>query len=196
MKKNLLIVAMLVAVMSIAGCGKTDKSDAVQATQTPQADASGAYGSGADYAGNEDYSQNVDMDVLDGETAKSETKKSDYSGEVNNNGITIEDAKLIEYEDEDVVVVSFEFTNKTDFDQSFSGVFKVVAEQDGEVLPPATVIGVDGVELLTLSQNIEPGKTISVQKSFKIGDKSTPINVIVQSHDVNDESQVTKTFEF
>ncbi len=87
------------------------------------------------------------MAAVEGTEAKSDTKADSYSGEVSNNDISIEEAKLINYDDSDVVVVSFEFTNKTDSDQSFSGVYDIVAEQNGSSLAPATVIGVDG-ELL------------------------------------------------
>lgn len=193
MKKSLIIIASLVAVMSLGGCGNKVNDTKTTPEQTAQADASGAYESKAD---NGDYSENVDMSKVDGKEAKSDTEKSSYSGEVNNNAVTINSAKLIEYDGEDVAVISFEFTNKTDFDQSFSGVFKVTAEQDGAVLPPATVIGVDGIELLTLSQNIAPGEKIQVQKAYKIDSKSLPLNVIVQSVGTDDDSQVTKTFEF
>ena len=61
------------------------------------------------------------MAAVEGTEAKSDTKADSYSGEVSNNDISIEEAKLINYDDSDVVVVSFEFTNKTDSDQSFSG---------------------------------------------------------------------------
>ena len=94
------------------------------------------------------------------------------------------------------IVVSFEFTNKTDSDQSFSGVYDVVAEQNGSSLAPATVIGVDGVELLTLSQNIAPGETITVQKAYKLDSKSSPLEITVQPFSSDDESFVTKTFNF
>ena len=128
--------------------------------------------------------------------AKSDTKEDSYSGEVSNNDISIEEAKLINYDDSDVVVVSFEFTNKTDSDQSFSGVYDVVAEQNGSSLAPATVIGVDGVELLTLSQNIAPSETITVQKAYKLDSKSSPLEITVQPFSSDDESFVTKTFNF
>ena len=131
-----------------------------------------------------------------GAEATSDTKADSYSGEVSNNDISIEEAKLINYDDSDVVVVSFEFTNKTDSDQSFSGVYDVVAEQNGSSLAPATVIGVDGVELLTLSQNIAPGETITVQKAYKLDSKSSPLEITVQPFSSDDESFVTKTFNF
>ena len=154
--------------MSVAGCGKKTENTNTTPQQTAQADASGAYenGSATETLDGQDYSKNVDMAAVEGTEAKSDTKadRKIYSGEVSNNDISIEEAKLINYDDSDVVVVSFEFTNKTDSDQSFSGVYDVIAEQNGSSLAPATVIGVDGVELLTLSQNIAPGETITVQK--------------------------------
>lgn len=132
------------------------------------------------------------MAAVEGTEAKSDTKADSYSGEVSNNDISIEDAKLINYDDSDVVVVSFEFTNKTDSDQSFSGVYDVIAEQNGSSLAPATVIGVDGVELLTLSQNIAPGETITVQKAYKLDSKSSPLEITVQPFSSDDDHSLQR----
>ena len=170
MKKSLIVIAALILAMSVAGCGKKTENTNTTPQQTAQA--------------------------VEGTEAKSDTKADSYSGEVSNNDISIEEAKLINYDDSDVVVVSFEFTNKTDSDQSFSGVYDVIAEQNGSSLAPATVIGVDGVELLTLSQNIAPGETITVQKAYKLDSKSSPLEITVQPFSSDDESFVTKTFNF
>ena len=198
MKKSLIVIAALILAMSVAGCGKKAEKTNTTPQQTAQSDASGAYenGSATETLDGQDYSKNVDMAAVEGTEAKSDTKEDSYSGEVSNNDISIEEAKLINYDDSDVVVVSFEFTNKTDSDQSFSGVYDVVAEQNGSSLAPATVIGVDGVELLTLSQNIAPGETITVQKAYKLDSKSSPLEITVQPFSSDDESFVTKTFNF
>ena len=196
MKKSLIVIAALILAMSVAGCGKKTENTNTTPQQTAQADASGENGSATETLDGQDYSKNVDMAAVEGTEAKSDTKADSYSGEVSNNDISIEEAKLINYDDSDVVVVSFEFTNKTDSDQSFSGVYDVVAEQNGSSLAPATVIGVDGVELLTLSQNIAPGETITVQKAYKLDSKSSPLEITVQPFSSDDESFVTKTFNF
>ena len=198
MKKSLIVIAALILAMSVAGCGKKTENTNTTPQQTAQADASGAYenGSATETLDGQDYSKNVDMAAVEGTEAKSDTKADSYSGEVSNNDISIEEAKLINYDDSDVVVVSFEFTNKTDSDQSFSGVYDVIAEQNGSSLAPATVIGVDGVELLTLSQNIAPGETITVQNAYKLDSKSSPLEITVQPFSSDDESFVTKTFNF
>ena len=198
MKKSLSVIAAIILAMSVAGCGKKAENTNTTPQQTAQADASGAYenGSATETLDGQDYSKNVDMATVEGTEAKSDTKADSYSGEVSNNDISIEEAKLINYDDSDVVVVSFEFTNKTDSDQSFSGVYDVIAEQNGSSLAPATVIGVDGVELLTLSQNIAPGETITVQKAYKLDSKSSPLEITVQPFSSDDESFVTKTFNF
>ena len=126
MKKSLIVIAALILAMSVAGCGKKAENTNTTPQQTAQSDASGAYenGSATETLDGQDYSKNVDMAAVEGTEAKSDTKADSYSGEVSNNDISIEEAKLINYDDSDVVVVSFEFTNKTDSDQSFSGVFK------------------------------------------------------------------------
>ena len=166
MKKGLIVIAALILAMSVAGCGKRQKIQ-IQHLSRLRRQMRRVHTKTA-----------VQQKLLTVRTIQrmsiwrqlkvqrqNQIQKADsYSGEVSNNDISIEEAKLINYDDSDVVVVSFEFTNKTDSDQSFSGVYDIVAEQNGSSLAPATVIGVDGVELLTLSQNIAPGETITVQK--------------------------------
>ena len=108
--------------------------------------------------------------------------------------------RIKDSEDNKFVVICIgdidDFKKINDSDQSFSGVYDVIAEQNGSSLAPATVIGVDGVELLTLSQNIAPGETITVQKAYKLDSKSSPLEITVQPFSSDDESFVTKTFNF
>ena len=60
----------------------------------------------------QDYSKNVDMAAVEGTEAKSDTKADSYSGEVSNNDISIEEAKLINYDDSDVVLCHLNLQTK------------------------------------------------------------------------------------
>lgn len=200
MKKKLIIITTaLILAMSMAGCGqKTENTNTT--TKSEQTDASGGYENSADTSSdseNQDYSAAVDMDKIDGQVATSSTEESEYSGEVSGSEVSIDDAKLIEFDGDDVAVISFTFTNKTDSDQSFTGLYDIIISQNDEILPPATVTGVDGIELLSLSQNIAPGETIKVQKTCKVRDTSSPVTVSIQPFAPTEDSEmVEKTFEF
>ena len=95
-EKSLIVIALILA-MSVAGCGKKAENTNTTPQQTAQADASGAYenGSATETLDGQDYSKNVDMAAVEGTEAKSDTKADSYSGEVSNNDISIEEAKLI-----------------------------------------------------------------------------------------------------
>ena len=79
----------------------------------------------------------------------------------------------------------------------FTGKLNVEVYQNDGKLPPAVVSGVEGVELLSMSENVEPGDTITVQKAFKLRDKS-PMTVEVREFvmDENSSDGLVKVFNF
>lgn len=205
MKKSLIMITTaLILAMSVAGCGqKADNNTDKKTTPTQQTDASGAYentgesNKTVDNPEDQNYSEAVDMKKVEGQEAISDTKESEYRGTVGDSKVTIEDAKIIEYDGEDVIVVSFEFTNKSSSDQSFTGMFDVAAIQNDEQLPPATVVGVEGIEMLSVAENISSGKTITVQKAYKLRDKTAPVTIdLVEFGAEEDTGSVNKTFSF
>lgn len=199
MKKTFIIItAALILALSAAGCGqKTNNTAAPQSTQA--ADASGAYENNTAEQNSEDvvYSEKVDMDKIEGEAAESDSDKNEYQGELGNVEVTIEDAKLIKYEDEDVAVVSFKYKNNSNQEMPFTSTLDVAAYQNDSKLPPAVVSGVEGVELLSMTENVKKGDTITVQKAFKLRDKS-PMTVEVREFviDENSSDGLVKVFNF
>ncbi|MCC8160501.1 MAG: DUF5067 domain-containing protein [Oscillospiraceae bacterium] len=198
MKKRLLITAAaLMLILSAAGCGQTNDADtAAQDNQnTEQTDVSDAYTTERVYSEDQEYSEYVDMDAVVGEEATSESSKDEYEGTLGNAEITISDAKLIQYEDEDVAVVSFKYKNTGDEDMPFTGALKVEALQNNASLPAATVVGVEGVEMLSMVENVSKGDTITVQKAYKLRDRSQ-LTVQVTEFNPTDDSMLVKTFDF
>lgn len=199
MKKTFIIItAALILALSAAGCGqKTNNTAVPQSTQA--ADASGAYENNTAEQNSEDvvYSEKVDMDKIEGEAAESDSDKNEYQGELGNVEVTIEDAKLIKYEDEDVAVVSFKYKNNSNQEMPFTSTLDVAAYQNDSKLPPAVVNGVEGVELLSMAENVKKGDTITVQKAFKLRDKS-PMTVEVREFviDENSSDGLVKVFNF
>ncbi|MCD8181589.1 MAG: DUF5067 domain-containing protein [Firmicutes bacterium] len=197
MKKRLLIItAALTLILSAAGCGQTEDADtdAQNSQSAEQTDVSDAY-TAREYSEDQEYSEYVDMDAVVGEEATSESSKDDYEGTLGNAEVTISDAKLIQYEDEDVAVVSFKYKNTGDEDMPFTGALKVEAYQNDESLPAATVVGVDGVEMLSMVENVSKGDTITVQKAYKLRDRSQ-LTVQVTEFNPTDDSMLVKTFDF
>ena len=189
MKKILWITASaLIIAMSASGCGKTNTSNNTPAENDVQQQIEN-YGKNA--------SDNVDMKKIDG----IELKAAEPEGDVKDDGkigayeVSVDDAKMIDYQDSKVLLVSFEFKNNSSAAVNFSGVTSVDAVQGESPLPPVVVTGVEGFDSSTLAQNVEKGKKIKVQRAYKLADETTPVTVTVQAFDtVNNEGMVSKTF--
>lgn len=194
MKKRIaILMAAMLVVSCAAGCGQKTNNGASKAdTNTAKTDVSDNYGTG-DYSADQ-----VDMGSIDGEELKSETDKRDYSGKLGDAEVTINDAKVIEYNDEKVVVISFDFKNNSDTPTPFTGVFKADAYQDDSHLAPVVVTGIEGVTMMALTENVEKGDTITVQKAYRLADDSTPVVIeVTEANYSGGEIQgYTKTFEF
>lgn len=191
MKKNIIIsIAALALALSAAGCGQKTEADPAPADsaaqKTQQTDVSEA------------YSEKVDMDKVQGETAVSDSQADEYEGELAGAEVSIGDAKLISYEGDDVIVVSFDFKNGTDKLQSFTGMFDVAASQDDNFLHSATVFNVEGVELLSMGENVPAGGSIKVQMAYKVKDKSLPVKIEVKEFAQTEKSAdpLIKEFKF
>ena len=201
MKKRLVIItAALILAMSASGCGQKTSNTGTTQNKTQQTDASGAYENNGAQQNGEDvvYSEQVDMDKIEGETASSDSDKKEYGGKLGDVEVTIEDAKLISYEGDDVAVVSFKYKNNSDQEMPFTSKLNVEAYQNDSKLPPAVVDGVEGVSLLSMSENVMPGDTITVQKAFKLRDKAQSFTVEIREFvmDENSSDGLVKTFNF
>lgn len=199
-KKLIAIIAAMALIMTAAGCAKKDSGTKNNNSgNTQQTDASGAYGENADTSANNDgnYADNIDMNIIDGEEGKSENDKNEYDGDVGDVSVSIEDAKIINYQDEDVVIVSFKYKNNSDEEMPFTGSLRVEAYQNDSKLPATVVDNVEGVDMMALTQNVKKGETIMVQKAYKMRDKS-PVTVEVSEFFVDENSGegLTKTFNF
>lgn len=185
MKKNLAIItAALILVLSVSGCGKKQDTSGVKPQNTAQTDVSDA------------YSQPADMDKVPGNAASSDTSKEEYSGKLGDYEVTIEDAKIVDNNGEEAVVVSFNFKNKSNADVPFSGAMEVNAYQNGSRLTGTVVTGVDGVNMVALAEHVASGDSITVQQAYKLRDKSLPLEIEVKEFESQDDAVLTKTFNF
>lgn len=185
MKKNLAIItAALILVMSVSGCGKKADTNGNKPQSTAQTDVSDA------------YSQPADMDKVPGDAAASDTAKEEYSGKLGEYEVAIEDAKLVDNDGEEAVVVSFSFKNKSNTAVPFSGAIVVNAYQDNSRLAGTVVAGVDGVNMVASAEHVEPGDSITVQQAYTLRDKSLPLDIEVTAFESQDDATLVKTFNF
>ena len=189
MKKILTITAMvLVIALSLAGCGKkTDNAGSIAGNSTPtdQTDASGAYEETV-----------VDMEKVDGIEVASNTDKKEYDGKLGEYSVSIGDAKIINVDDTDIVVISFDFKNNSDKETAFTSVIDVDVTQDDGKLVGAVVSNIEGVNLLAMAERIPSGDSITVQRAYKLRDNSSPVEVTIKEFGTSDDETLSKTFEF
>lgn len=203
-KKLMFITAALIIALAAAGCGQKNATNNNASDNNTQTDVSGAYEQGGTAAnsttsesGNENYSENVDMEKVDGNEIVSETDKDEYEGEIGKSKISIGDAKVFEYEGAQLAVVSIKYTNKSGKTMQFTSAATVNAYQNGERLREEIVTGVEGVELLTASEYVKSGDTITVQQVYRLNDTQTPLEVVAGPINPSEEDEaVTKTFNF
>lgn len=197
MKKNLILIASaLIFTLAVSGCGQKDSTNNTQNSNGSQmADASGSYGGST--TGDENFAQNVNMESVDGDALTSSSEKGSYEGKLGDHKVSIEDAKHFEYDGNDMVVVSIKYKNNSGQDAAFTGALDVNAYQGDAALPSAVVSGVDGIELLTMSQYVHQGEEITVQAVYALNDKSEPVTVEVSElYPTSENNTLSKTFEF
>ena len=190
MKKILITVLSLMAVvMMFGGCAKKDSSSVTDKEANDVQTQLDNYG--------KDASDNISMDKIEGvnlEAAENEGEvKSE--GNIGNYKVEVSEAKVIDYEDDKILLVLFDFENKSKQDINFAGALKVEATQDGGKLAPAMVNGVEGVDVSALAQNVSKGEKIQVQKVYKLMDEETPVKISVRAFDAEkNPGTIEKTF--
>lgn len=187
-----MITTALILVLSAAGCGKQNADTGTTTGAGETTDVSGAYeGTSADLE-----NAVVDMEKIEGTEASSDNAKEEYDGSLGDYDVSIEDAKMIKADDTDIVVISFDYKNNSDKAMSFTGAFEVNVTQEGRSLVGAVVSNVEGLNLLTMGENIPSGDKVTVQRAYRVKDTSTPVTVEVKEFGSIDGDVLTKTFNF
>lgn len=193
--KLLVLIAALALAVTAVGCGpKADKNDAetgsnktAQTEQGETSDVSDNYAEGA--------SNNVNMKKIDGEDLSAESSEGNDSATLEESAVSIEDAKRVEADGKNLIIISYKFTNKSDNAESFMSIMKSDAFQDGMSMSHAlTATEIEGFEPNSTAERIEPGKTITVQEAYVLANETSPVEVIVQEFHSESGVSVTKTF--
>ena len=197
LKKGLLILIAAALSLSMAACGK-DKENAdpgnsgndaavtgtADATETPTLAVEGA-------------AEQVDMGKVDGTELK-DTEPEDTAlsakGEIGNFEVAIKDAKVIDYEGQKVIVISYDFTSHNATPTSFTSIMQTEVTQAGNDLRPAVVLGVEGVNTNSSLEQVETDGTVTVQETFILNDETTDVNVTVHKYGETSGTSVSKAF--
>lgn len=192
MKNKLLAVIAAAAVLTSAGCAakKDSKTDAsTQSAQTQNnsvQDVSENYAAGA--------SDNVDMDKIDGAGLDDANDEND-SATLEESVVSIEDAKVVETDSGKIVIVSYDFTNKSDNEESFSSLIRSDAYQDGMSISRALINdAIDGFDPNSTAERIKPGKTITVQEAYVLVSDIAPVEIVAEEFHSQSGVRVLKTF--
>ena len=197
MKKGISLILSAILTLAIAGCSNK-KNDTTQTpasdntTSTTQETTSEQTTVGTSI---ENASKEVDMDMVKGQELNDvDTENDSEEAVLGGYEVSVEDAKVIDYNDEKVLVVSFDFENNTSNQIAFDGAMSVEVTQNDVKLRGAVVTGVNGVNINSAFETVKPGKDITLQKAYTIEDETAPVNVSVYKYGEEGGKAATKTF--
>lgn len=183
-KKIALLLAAVTVIAAVSGCGKA--KDGVVADDGSIVN---NYASGS--------SDNVDMDKIDGEELGEAEDNEDTSAALKESSVSIENAKVVDAgESGKILIVSFKFTNGSGSEESFSSMIDAEAYQDGAELTPAIVRDpIEGFDPNSTAERIKKGKTINVQKAYRLDSDAGVITVSAREYNSTAEDKAAvKTF--
>lgn len=190
MKNRLLIlIAALAITVTAAGCGNKNEDNGGSASQNQQAvDVSDNYAEGA--------SKNVDMGKINGsELSAADAENEQNKATLEDSAISIEDAILTTADGNNVIIVSYKFTNKSNNAESFNSIMKSEAFQEGLSIAHATIReDIEGFDPNSTAERIDPGKTITVQEAYLLASDTAPVTATVQEFHSESGEAVSKTF--
>lgn len=191
MKKLLAIIAAMSLVLAMTACGNTDAGTSVtQGGAAVDADGNEIKGSTIDGAGKE-----VDMDKLEGQTlAIDENVDRKPKGDIGNYYVSIDEAKVVETEESKILVVAFTYENNSSEPAAFSNVFSVETTQNQAKVMPG-VVNLDGINVLSGVEIIDPGQKTKVQKTYFLTDEENPVEVMVYKYGESTGDAVKKIFK-
>ncbi|MGY3778931.1 DUF5067 domain-containing protein [Isobaculum melis] len=129
------------------------------------------------------------------ESEKTEEKKATDSGELGDYSLTIHDGFELakDYNDQDVIVLTYDFTNNSDENQSFMFSISDKVFQNGVGLESA-IMSADSPELKNRSTEIQPGASLTVKVGYVLQDTTSPVSVEAKELISLDDNKLTKEF--
>ena len=199
LKKGLLILMAAMLTLSMASCGgdKNDSDNTVSTEVSTQA-ADNATEEPAATLDVDNAADQVDMGKVEGtklEDTTSEDSSLSASGEIGSFEVSIEDAKVIDYEGNKVIAISYKFKNNTSEPRSFDSMMTTDVTQNGSELPPIVVTGVEGLNTNSAMTQVESGDSVTLQKTFILRDEASDVNVVVHKYEEPQGASVSKAFK-
>lgn len=147
---------------------------------------------------NSENKDQINVSKVSGTSLSSKASEEDSRLVLGTAEVTIGDAKVIESNGDNVAIVEFQFKNNGSEAVPFTALVKADARQADRVLSPTVVDNVDGVDMLSLSEAVEPGHQISVQKAYRLKNTDDSISVEVTEIQTGDTEplQLIKHFSF
>ena len=213
MKKSIILtLAALIAAASLSACGSNAIKKDVDPNAITQNNSSSHSGQSAADSSTEqsdaaDNGQNGsdlintgesnDIENVEGELLEEMSEAANVvSGNLNGNDVSILDAKKVNKDGTDYIVVEFEYTNRTGNLSSFQGALQSNAYQDGLEIRRGVAMNIEGYDNgLSAVENIEDGQTIRVQQVWVLGDTTTPVEIQVYPFGQVTDDLIKKTFE-
>ncbi len=131
-------------------------------------------------------------------TEEKKDKEQKGKGEIDGATIDIKGVETIEYEGEDYLIVTMDYTNESGESSSFMSNSMITVFQDGiELSEEYLVKDEESYEYYSDSQSVDimDGKTLEVQATFKLRNKEDLITVEVSDW-FDDDQKVVEEFEF
>jgi len=120
------------------------------------------------------------------------------SGTIDDYFVSIKEFKVIEkYDGDPAVIITYEWTNNSDDEASFSFSFDDKVYQNGIECEFAIIIDNDAYDGSNSIKDIKPGSTLEVQEVYSLNDATTPIDIEVTELITFDKtpSTVKQTFK-
>ena len=183
MKKFIELFAVVALMLSASACGKKNKPDNSTAPKSVSDTSDGS--AAVDDDGNEikgtavvGAGDEVDMKKVEGDMVKAD-KRDDkpVSGTIAGLKVGIGDAKVMQTEQSKIFVVTFDFKNTTGSPLAFDNIISVDVTQNGSKLMPTVITNMEGINILSGVEEIEPDKATTVQKTYILSDDTTPVEV-------------------
>lgn len=186
MKKFLALFLVAAMAMAMSGCGK---DEVIQDTGLVDENGNVIAGTTIEGAG-----QEVNLDAVEGDTLTVAESDEEDKSSTNSYVVSIDEAKVIDYNDQKNIVVTFTFKNKGKEAVAFDNIMVADVYQGDNTLMGNVVQGVEGINILSAVERIEKGDTTTVQKVFKLIDEETPVRVAVYEYSSMGANFISKTF--
>ena len=185
-----MVAMMLVA--SMASCGK-DKSVSQGGGMQ---DENGNVIQGTTIDGSFDE---VDMDKVDGEVAqKQEDTNENTKATIADLDVKMGDAKIMTIDNHKVIILSFDYKNKTDEPTSFDANITVEVTQEAQKLTAPVDLSVlnniEGLNIRSSIETVDKGKSATGQKAYVLRDDQTPVTVNAYKYGEPSGEGIYKTF--